>query len=71
MINSKFEKLKQNGYLEVIKLPPLKSYTTEKGGHSNINTGIFRDVTPNCHNVENLYFYCNIVFIHCIHCISL
>ena len=37
-----------------IKLSPLKSYI--KGGHPNLNTEIFREVTPNCYNVENLYF---------------
>ena len=39
----------------------------KKGGHSNINTGIFREVTPNCHNVKIcilLYLFLIIVFIN-------
>ena len=39
-----------------IKLPPLKSSTTEKGRSLQYKDKVLRDVTPNCHNVKNLYF---------------
>ena len=44
-----------------IKLPPLESSTTEKGRSLQYKDKVKRDVTPNCHSVENLYFT---IFIH-------